>query len=364
MQDNGFTFTSLDEFLNKVSPKLYKASQKSLRLVLKEEKFSDKIINEMASIACLANYGQTVDTDGFVGLVSLAGVTGDLWAIKDGNYLVPQELLKRSGATLMLNTNIKLVCKDKTNEDKNMIVYENEVGNQMTDVFDYVIIGFPIYSGIVGENFQLDFDTSQFDALKMQLTNTYFIYGTVKLFDNLPLNKRIQLHSVDPGVPYRTICVNLPCNYTEKNDCDLYLDGGDKLYKIFSEVDLNRETFDKIFEVGYKVVTEMPWRAYPKYNENPKCKIIPDVILDGSDRSRVFYLNSLEWSSSCMEICAISSRNVSLIIGNKESVLKNKKKISYSNMKSRYSKDFLHKICGIFSILSIAAFLLSVYLNN
>jgi prenylcysteine oxidase / farnesylcysteine lyase len=365
LQDSGFTFTSLDEFLNKVSPKLYKASQKSLRYVLEEEKFSSKIINEMASIACLANYGQTINVDGFVGLVSLAGVSGDLWAIKNGNYLVPQELLKKSGATIIFNANIKLICKDKTNESKNMIVYENEEGNQIMDnTFDYVLIGFPIYSGILGENFQLDFDTAQFDQLKMQLTNTYFIYGTAKLFNNLPHNKHIQLHSVDPSIPYRTVCVNLPCDYSIENDSNLYLDGGNKLYKVFSEEDLDKETFDKVFEDGYKIITEMPWLAYPKYQENPKFKVIPDIILDGSDRSRVFYLNALEWSSSCMEICSISARNVSLIIGAKESSLRNKMKINYSNAKGQEFNQFLHKICGLFSLLSIAAFLLSIYFNK
>ena len=110
----------------------------------------------MASIACLANYGQTVDIDGFVGLVSLAGVSGDLWAIKDGNYLVPQRLLEKSGATLLTNTSVKLICQDKDNKDtKNTLVYETEDGVEVSDTFDYVVIGFPIYHGVLGKHFQI-----------------------------------------------------------------------------------------------------------------------------------------------------------------------------------------------------------------
>ena len=198
----------------------------------------------------------------------------------------------------------------------------------------------------------------------MQLTNTYFVYGTVKLFANLPVNKHIQLHSVDPSIPYRTICVNLPCDYSKTKDAHLYATDGNKLYKIFSEEPLYKDTFESIFEEGYEMVREMPWLAYPKYQENPRAKVIPSVILDGDERSRVFYLNSLEWSTSCMEVSAISARNVSLLIANKENVVRDKKKINYSSGRGQEFNAVLHKICGIFSLISIAAFVLSVYLNT
>jgi prenylcysteine oxidase/farnesylcysteine lyase len=371
LQDSGFTFLTLSEFLNKIGPKLFAASQQSLRSLLQSEKFSERLINEMASIACLANYGQTVDIDGFVGLVSLAGVTGDLWAVKSGNCEVARELLKRSQAKIMLNTTIKLICKDKDNEEsKNLITYDIGDNTEASDSFDYVIIAFPIYNNIIGNNFQLDFENShQFDKLNMQLTNTYFIYGTVKLFSHLPYNKHIQLHSIDPSIPFRTVCVNLPCDYDpkeNKGDADLYLKGGNKLYKIFAEVNLDAEIFAKIFETGYEMVCVEPWLAYPKYSENPSSKTIPDVILDGQERSRVFYLNALEWSSSCMEISVISARNTALLIAGKENVIKDKRRINYSNNanKSQEFNTILNKVCGVFSVISIVAFLLSVYFNQ
>ena len=299
-----------------------------------------------------------------MGLVSLAGVTDELWCVKNGNKQVPQKLLEASSANVLLNTDVKLIAKDDQNPDKNVIVYQTGDENEVQDnSFDYVIIGFPLYKGVIGDEFKLDFDTAdQFNYLEMQLTNTYLIYGTVKLFSNLPTNKHINLHSVDPFIPYRTVCVQLPCDYSKKDDADLYLDKGEKFYKIFSEQELDESVFNRIFMKNYQLVEQMPWLAYPKYKVNPETKVIPDVILDGADRSRVFYLNSLEWSSSCMEICSISARNVSLLVCNKENNLKPKRK-KYFSQKHSDSKfnSYLHKICGVTTILVLGSFILSVY---
>jgi prenylcysteine oxidase/farnesylcysteine lyase len=364
LQDKGFTFTSTEQFLKTISPRLYKASQESLRKLLKSENFNDRIINELASIATLANYGQTVDINGFVGLVSLAGCTADLFSVKNGNKQVPIELLKLSGAKLMLNTAVRSITKDPNEPNtKNLVTYKSVDSDELVEeIFDYVIICFPLYKNVINEHyFKLDFDSSsQFDNLEMQLTNTYFIYGKVKLFNNLPINKYIQLHSVDPTIPYRTICVNLPCDYSNIDDKDLFKKDGHQVYKIFAEQDLNSEVFDKIFESDYKLLDHMPWLAYPKYSDNESSL---DVVLDTIERSRVYYTNSFEWTSSCMEICSIGSRNVSNFIAKKESELV-KRKFLISEIKlnddSKYAK-LLHKICGLATFVSIIVFMFSYF---
>ncbi len=367
MQDKGFTFTSTEQFLKNISPQLYKASQEPLRQVLKREKFNDRIINELASIATLANYGQTVDINGFVGLVSLAGCTADLFAIKNGNKQVPIELLKLSGAKLMLNTAVRSISKDPNEPNaKNLVSYKrNDDKELIEEQFDYVIICFPLYKSVINEKyFNLDFDSSsQFDSLEMQLTNTYFIYGKVKLFSNLPINKYIQLHSVDPSIPYRTICVNLPCDFSKLNDKTLFKKDGYQLYKIFAEQDLNVKIFDKIFENDYKLLTQMPWLAYPKYTEIESSL---EVVLDTIDRSRVYYTNSFEWTSSCMEICSIGSRNVCNLIAKKENELV-KGKFSIGEFKfkddTKYAK-LLHKISGLTTFVSLVVFIFSYFWSN
>lgn len=344
-------------------------SQTSLRKSLESKEFNDRIINEISSLASLSNYGQSVDINGFVGIISLAGTVGDLWSVKNGNKLVPIKLLEKSQAQILKNTTVKLITKDEMNPNtKNMIVYQTENKEEITDnSFDYVIVSFPIHDKI-DKSFYMDFNAfDEMKKLKMQLTNTYIISGKVKLFPNLPVNKRIQLHSVDKDVPYRCISVQLPTDYNKKKDFDLYLKDEDKIYKIFSEKNLDSKTFDEIFESGYKLVTSIPWLAYPKYDENPESSTIPAIILDSEERSRVFYSNAIEWSSSCMEICCIQSRNIALLIANKDKQLVNpKRKRFFMNpiLKSRTYEKYLHLFAGILSVFSIGAFILAVVVRQ
>ena len=115
------------------------------------------------------------------------------------------------------------------------------------------------------------------------------------------------------------------------------------------------------------MVTSIPWLAYPKYDENPESSTIPAIILDSEERSRVFYSNAIEWSSSCMEICCIQSRNIALLIANKDKQLVNpKRKRFFMNpiLKSRTYEKYLHLFAGILSVFSIGAFILAVVVRQ
>lgn len=372
LQEAGFTFKNMKEFAEKIDPDLYKASNTSIKNILESKGFNERIVDELTNIACLANYGQSNLIDGFVGLVSICGTVGDLWCVKGGNKQVPEGLLQKSGAIVMKETRVKSISKNLDNPEKNMVVYET-VDNQevVADNFDYVLVGLPVYNGVLGADFNLDFESNtEFDAFKMQRTNTYFISGTCKLFPNLPATKRNQLLSVDPKFPYRTCCVQLPCDYERKKDSTLFLKDGPKLYKVFSEVNLSTSDFEKMFETGYELVEEMPWLAYPKYQENTDLKQMPDIVLDSETRQRVYYLNAMEWSSSCMEISCISARNVSLLIAQKEKELASGKKLK-KFFNSKFLRDelvtknsLLHGVCLVSSILSILAFLVTFYFNR
>ncbi|RNA08442.1 prenylcysteine oxidase-like [Brachionus plicatilis] len=355
LQDKGFVFTNFEEFLTKINPELYKASQKSLEATLREQKFNDRIINQLASIACLTNYGQSIEIDGFVGSVSLAGLVDDLWAVKTGNRSVAKKLIEKSSVELKLNTQVKGIYQDPSESDKNLIVFETEDKNEIRDnSFDYVIIAFPLYKDVFQNHFKIEFEIEDLKNLEMQITNTYIIFGEQILFTKMPSNKRINLHCTDPSLPYRSICVQLPCDYCITKDRNLYMDSPEKLYKIFSDQRLDEKDFDKIFKQGYQVIEKIPWKAYPKYVKNPAIKTIPRIVLDKA-RSRVFYSNSMEWSSSCMEISCISSRNVVNMIATKENV-----KIKPFFTKSKQIIN-VHSICKISSIVLIAAFLYSSY---
>lgn len=340
--------------MTKLNPKLYEISQRSLVKTLREQNFNDRIINELASIACLTNYGQSIEIDGFVGSVSLAGLIDDLWSVKTGNKSVVEKLIEKSGVDLRLNTNVKEICQDSSEPQKNLVVYETKDQKECRELFDYVIIAFPLYKDVFDNHFKIEFDVEQLKNLEMQITNTYIIYGEQVLFPEMLSNKRINLHCVDPMLPYRSICVQLPCDYCSKGDRNLYMNGPEKLYKIFSEQVLDEKNFDRIFKQGYRIIEKIPWKAYPKYIRNPEKKIIPNIVLD-KNRSRVFYSNSMEWSSSCMEISCISARNVTNMIGLKENA---KLKPFFTRSKHKIN---VHFVCKMSSIFLISAFIFSCY---
>lgn len=347
-------------------------SQQSLRKSLEELKFNDKLIYELASMAILSNYNQSVDIDGFTGMVSLAACTGKLWSVKNGNKQVPKCLLDKSEATLLLKTQVKLISKSPSDPDsKNLIVYQTSDNEEISDnSFDYVLIAFPVHSGNV-KDIQLEINEDsgkEFVDQHMQLTNTYFIYGQVKLLSGSlreTLTKRLQLHSVDPNTLYRTCCVQLPCDYSNDKDSELYMNPGPKLYKIFAEKELDNTVFDELFEHGYEIRSFTPWLAYPKYDTNPISKKIPNIRLDSRERSRVMYLNSLEWSSSCMEICAISAKNVANMIWQKESGKTDKKMRRFFNEsdypEAKEWQETFHRICGLGWLFLFVSFLIAVY---
>jgi prenylcysteine oxidase / farnesylcysteine lyase len=288
-----------------VSPRLHLLTKTTLRQELERQNFNKKIINQLCNFATLNNYGQTVDIDAFVGVVSIIPLTGDIWSVKGGNYRVVEELLKLSGAKIHLNTTVKSIGKDHStnSSEKNLLVYqENESQvNIVENSFDYILLAFPIYDKNL-DSLKLEFDINNddFNDRSMQQTNTYLIYGSIKLFeDQINMKKRVNIFSVDQSLPYRCIQTQLPVDYSKTTDSNIYKSNEKKLYKIFTECQLDKKDFDKIFKSGYDLIDFIPWLAYPKYKTNSNKKTIPNIHLDSKERSRVFYLNAMEWSASC-----------------------------------------------------------------
>ncbi len=121
---------------------------------------------------------------------------------------------------------------------------------------------------------------------------------------------------------------------------------------------MDEKIFLKIFESDYELVGQMPWLAYPKYKEKQDQNL--QVILDGAERSRVYYSNALEWSSSCMEISTIAARNVSNLIAKKEGRQDMIKK--FTSHEKSFNK-LLHKVCGFATILSLTIAVFSYFMK-
>ncbi|MEQ2182010.1 hypothetical protein GOODEAATRI_017642, partial [Goodea atripinnis] len=79
-----------------------------------------------------------------------------------------------------------------------------------------------------------------------------------------------------------------------------------KVWKAFSSESLTQEQLQQMF-LSYDSVSETVWLAYPSYR--PLHRKTPPFVL----HNRLYYLNPLEWAASCMEMSAISARNVALL---------------------------------------------------
>ena len=290
---------------------MYQASQISTKNLLAKEKFSEKIINQLANVSTLANYGQDINVNGFVGLVSLAAISTELWCVKTGNKQVPIRLLKNNkSANVIFNATVKSI---NPKNDKNLIEYE--INNRIhSKTYDYVIIACPLTKN---NEINLGFDYIDHLNYELHFNQACLIEGTINLFPNIPKRHRIEMFSCDPTTDCRIICTQLPCDFSEERDASLILNNERNIFKTFSPYDLTDQMTERIFEPDYKLLKKCNWLGFPKY-ETIKKQAYPGIHVDSQDRSRVFYLNSIEWAASCMELSCISARNIALLISIKE----------------------------------------------
>ncbi len=79
------------------------------------------------------------------------------------------------------------------------------------------------------------------------------------------------------------------------------------VWKVFSRKSLTEEQKGKLFPQATES-KEVIWLAYPHYT--PPEKFLPFVLDEG-----VFYVNAIEWSTSAMEMSALSAKNAALLAG-------------------------------------------------
>lgn len=71
--------------MNKEFPRLLQLSVKDH---LSHMGFTERLIDEIVQATTVVNYGQDVNIQSFVGLISLAGADRNLWSVKGGNKAV------------------------------------------------------------------------------------------------------------------------------------------------------------------------------------------------------------------------------------------------------------------------------------
>ena len=211
------------------------------------------------------------------------------------------------------------------NKKKTTTVTYFKNNKQIKKSYDYVIVTFPLTKNIKDQNFTLDLFYRDFLDCEMFNMYQYLIDGElIAILKSDNPNKQLNLHTIDPKFKFQSIRSLKPLNSNINSKT---------LYGVYSTENLIEKDFEKVFLNGYKVIDRVLLYSVPlykkvRYSHTP----FPNVIIDEESRSRIYYLNSLEWLFGSKETKCLSARNIALLISQKElgnNFLKNKTPIKF-----------------------------------
>ncbi|RNA32440.1 prenylcysteine oxidase-like [Brachionus plicatilis] len=302
LQDNGYTFDSVEKFVRKIDPFIFTISQKSFSEQIK--RYKTKFLNDLSNLACMENIGQSNQVPGIVGFHSLATFFNSSF-IKSDKKSVLKFLLKNSLRTkLYLNQHVKKVTLDPRNSyEKNLIVYTKN-SREYKRTYDYVIVTFPLTKNIYKENFSLDILYRDFLDCELVAFYSYIIDGVFSMLSPRENQQLFKLYTNDQSLKFCSVKTLSPIE-----------SGGPILYSVSSYKDLNDNVLDSLFDKGWKLIKKINHKVAPlykkvRYSHTP----FPQIVIDDKTRSRVFYLNGIQWFTCSKESSCISAKNVAMLI--------------------------------------------------
>lgn len=245
------------------------------------------------------NYGQDANAiNGVAGLASLSA--GSAYSVKTGNWRVYEQFLKRSGAKLLLNTEVTAITKVAGSKRKYLVTAKHEKGG----VYDAVVVAAP-------------FSLSNIKLNHLPQPSTFpkvdYVHLHVTLFTTTTTSLRPGYFKADPldgplpGTVLTTAASGIQPEFNsiryqasiQKNGTTEYV------VKIFSRTRVSDNLLDKLFgrkSIGWiyrkevscrpfpsslHALTSNEWDAYPYY---PKRTEFPPTKIDEG----LYYVNSME----------------------------------------------------------------------
>ncbi|XP_041825579.1 prenylcysteine oxidase 1 [Melanotaenia boesemani] len=315
-QQFGYSFSSVERLLHAMGGDSFLTlMNQTLEETMIGEGFSQLFINDIVAPITRVNYGQSVRINGFVGAVSLAGADSGLWAVDGGNKRVCTGLLYHSKSELINAkvTSISLKVRPSKRGNTASFYEINYVGESGAahSLYDIVVIATPLHQGksditFSGFNppipshypgrYHQTVATLVHGMLNMSYLGTTEPASEFTVSDILTTDSKgcviNSLSSLDP--------VHIPDGYKRPPASQT------KVWKVFSSNSLTQEQLQNMF-LSYDTLFETPWLAYPAYR--PPHRKTPPFIL----HNRLYYLNTVEWAASAMEMSAIAARNVALL---------------------------------------------------
>ncbi|KAL6472684.1 hypothetical protein MHYP_G00188720 [Metynnis hypsauchen] len=314
-QQSGYSFSSMEQLLHGLGGDSFLTLiNRTLEEVLLADGFSQVLINNIVTPFSRFAFGQT-DLTALVGATSLACADPGEWAVDGGNKRVCFELLSHTKAELIQArvTDISLKMKPSKSGTESSFYEVNYVGDSgpAHSIYDIVIVATPLQEGLSDISFSgfsppipshfpghyhhivttLVLGQVNTSYLGIDQTPAHFDVSDIFTTDSEALAFN-SLSSVDP--------TQLPPGYHRPSVNE------SKVWRFFSQEPLSEEQLREIF-VSWEGVWEKRWLAYPSYSSSPHP--MPPFVL----HNRLYYLSAIEWAASCMELSAISARNVALL---------------------------------------------------
>ncbi|XP_043939066.1 prenylcysteine oxidase-like [Protopterus annectens] len=310
-QHQEYAFTTVEELLHALGgDEFISMTQATVEEVLLKAGYSQKFMDEMVTPVMRINYGQNKNVSAFVGAVSLAGAQPNLWAVEGGNWLVCQGLINAASAELVQGRVTAVECQSPPSRaEKTFSSYKLDIEKSdfSYSVYDIVVLAAPLHKNMANISFQnFSHPVGDFSG-KYHQTVATVVYGllNVPFFSYKNLNEFTLneiLTTENPKLFISSVGALSPLNVSV--DCKVKVTEP-AAWKVFSPEPLTQEQLDLLF-ASYSSKSERTWLAYPHYAPP---EIFPPIIL----HDNMYYLNSIEWAASAMEMSAIAARNIALL---------------------------------------------------
>lgn len=249
-------------------------------------RFIDEIVTPITRII----YSQNAELGGFAGLSSLLGVYAKtMYALKDGNDVLPTKLLEKSTSTIKLEHKVNRI------EKKSNGSFYVQVGDDLK-IYDAIVVATPIeLSGIRFEGLtypmhhKCEFQKIHVRLMKGELNLRYFNLDTSKNLPSIVLTSR-------EADPITRFSINK-------------LKDGSSLVALTSTKSIKENLLGDLFVQG-KLVLDHTWNAaYPIFKP---IKTIPPTCIDDG----LVYVNAISSAVSSLETTAFSALNCIKLLKN------------------------------------------------
>ncbi|EJD55206.1 FAD/NAD(P)-binding domain-containing protein [Auricularia subglabra TFB-10046 SS5] len=297
LYDHDFgTWKDIPEVISKV--KLSESVAQSGAEYLDSQGVGLKFSRELIDAATRVNYGQNLETiHGFGAVVSMSA--DKAYTVTSGNRKIFETFLQRSGANVLLNTQITRLTKKS-----NPPVWELTT-TKGTAEYDAVIVSAPLASS--GITFK--------PALKAKLPKVPYVNLHVTLLTTTAPHANPVYFGLAPKakVPRMLLTTHDGARnggrdpeFNSINYIRPLKEGGDEwVVKIFSNESRSDAWLEKVFDGKVGWVHRKIWEAYPRLDPRAPDSFPPLRLDDG-----LYYVNAFEPFVSTMETETIASRNV------------------------------------------------------